>query len=61
MSDTIEVAKCKVCNGTDVEYQVWKDANSGEITSEEYDDEDTWCNDCQEHNGIKYVKEPKPE
>jgi len=58
--ETIEVGHCKECDGTDVDYRIWKNANTGVITGEYYDDEDTWCNDCEEHNGIVYRFEPIP-
>jgi hypothetical protein len=50
---------CKVCGGMNVEVKVWKNPNTGEVGEPiSSENEDTWCNDCEAHNGInnKIVK-----
>ena len=47
---------CKECGGQDVELQCWKNQLTGMVDdSGATDDVDTWCNDCQDHLGVKYV------
>jgi len=51
-----QVGHCDKCDGTDVECRVWYHVNEefipNEITHD--DNDDTWCNTCEEHNGITY-------
>lgn len=43
---------CPICNGTNVQSKAWADLNGNEKKIEFYetnDEEDFWCEDCQEH------------
>ena len=44
---------CKECGGTNVEVKSWVNINTNEVdvTNGIYD-EDTWCQDCEDHTGI---------
>lgn len=43
---------CSVCGSTDIQLQVWVDANTNKIIEDSEDDE-CWCNECQEHTKFK--------
>ena len=45
---------CSECGSTNVEYLVWFNCKTGHLGEVSNDDEDTWCNDCQEHTGLKF-------
>lgn len=50
---------CSECGSKDVEYKCWVSAIS-ELITDSVDDEDGWCNDCEEGSGqivrLKYEK-----
>ena len=44
---------CSNCGGTDVEIKAWVNPNDAKIFDHiSYDQEDCWCNDCEEHYDI---------
>lgn len=44
---------CAECGSTDVEFKQWTLPNSAnEIVGGDYDRDDCWCNDCEEHHHI---------
>ena len=48
---------CVSCGGDNVQQKAWVNPNTKEIDfslSENFEDEDTWCEDCQDHTGLKY-------
>lgn len=56
--------RCKRCNGKNVQIATWTDPN----TSEVFDDygsfdsyETTWCDDCEDHTGLRSVETPAPD
>lgn len=44
---------CKKCDGTNVEIKTWIEPNTGDSRDEEIQDSDTWCQDCEDHTGVK--------
>ena len=41
---------CSNCGGTNVEMKTWYNPNTNEICDPiSSDQEDCWCNDCEEH------------
>ncbi len=50
----IEVATCDRCGSTDVEIRVFINQETGVPDYSCYEDEDTWCNRCQEHTGVTF-------
>ena len=53
--------KCKKCGGTNVQDREWVRTNTQEVIPDGYamEDNDTWCEDCEEHTGIEWVEEEK--
>ena len=51
--------KCKKCGGTNVQDREWVRTNTQEVIPDGYamEDNDTWCEDCEEHTGIEWVEE----
>lgn len=45
---------CSVCGGTNIQLQAWVDLNNKYIEGTE--DDECWCEDCQEHTKIKTIK-----
>jgi hypothetical protein len=44
---------CSNCGGTNIEMKAWVDANTQKYKGDAYfDDEDSYCNDCEEHTGL---------
>tara|TARA_R110000772_G_scaffold62137_5_gene139682 strand:- start:14536 stop:14763 length:228 start_codon:yes stop_codon:yes gene_type:complete len=43
---------CQDCGSEDVEEKMWVNANTQDITGSCNDDENSYCNDCQEHVGL---------
>lgn len=42
---------CPICDSDNVQIREWTNPNtSAPIMSEELDDEDCWCDDCESHN-----------
>lgn len=53
---TEQIIVCKECGSDDVELRVWLNLKTKETSDcSDGDDEDTWCNKCEEHTGIKFV------
>lgn len=53
---------CSVCGSADVEVKVWTKPNKnfentlgGLLDVKMIEQEDCWCNDCQEHQELKIV------
>ena len=44
---------CSECGSHDVEVRAWVHQHTGKVGGETGDDEDTWCNGCQGHHGLK--------
>jgi len=49
--------KCTVCGGTNVQIKQWVNPNTNEVDSDNgLDNEDCWCQDCEEHNELEYTE-----
>ena len=46
---------CSVCGGTNIQLQAWIDPNSNNKYIEDTEDDECWCEDCQEHTKIKKI------
>lgn len=46
---------CSVCGGTNIQLQAWIDPNNNKYIEDTEDDE-CWCEDCQEHTKIKKIE-----
>lgn len=56
-----DVAVCEECCDTNVDVKAWVNQRNGDTSEvEEPDNQDVWCNTCQEHHNLNYRK-PKPE
>lgn len=47
---------CSVCGGTNIQLQAWVDPNNNNRYIEGTEDDECWCEDCQEHTKIKEIK-----
>jgi len=50
---------CEECGGTNIQTKAWVDPNgNGDYIDlmEGDDDDDNWCDDCQDHLGFKEIK-----
>lgn len=52
----MEKAVCVKCGSNQISILAWVNANTHEFEST-YDDSTCWCENCQEHTRIKYIKE----
>lgn len=43
---------CTVCGSDDVESKMWENHKTGELSDCGFDDDDNWCNKCEEHVGL---------
>ena len=44
---------CSKCGGKNVQIRAWIDANTNKYTGDAMcEDEDTWCEDCEDHTGL---------
>lgn len=43
---------CKNCGSENVEIRAWINQSNGNVSGETGEDNDTWCNDCEEHAGV---------
>lgn len=50
---------CKKCGSEDVEIKVFVNQKTGYIDYSTYEDEDTWCNVCEDHTGVEDRKKNK--
>lgn len=48
---------CSVCGGTNIQLQAWIDPNNNNKYIEDTEDDECWCEDCQEHTKIKKINE----
>lgn len=47
------VFSCSVCGSTDVEVKKWVNPNNNNVKEgAAFDEDDIWCNDCQDHNEL---------
>ena len=53
-----EVAVCEKCGSDDVEIRVWQNLKTGRV-DDNCDRDDTYCNACEGHHGLKWVKKNK--
>lgn len=56
----LNVFYCPVCGSTNVQVKAWVDANTDKFCSDidsSVDIEDTWCENCDDHNGLVTLKE----
>lgn len=52
----MEKLVCSKCSGSKIQIKAWVDANTYEVIDVMTEDqEDTWCEDCQEHNGVTSI------
>lgn len=54
-----EIAVCDNCGSDDVEIRVWQNLKTGRIDDMNCDREDTWCKNCEGHQGITWKKKEK--
>lgn len=53
MAEEKMVLVCSVCGGLNVQIKAWIDPNNYEVSDASAEcDEDTWCNNCEEHTGL---------
>jgi len=57
---TKELYVCQHCYSDNVELQMWVNANTKELSTEvdSDDDDECWCNDCQQHGELTKVEIP---
>ena len=48
---------CDECGGDNIEFKVW--ADELDVVSGGLEDNETWCNDCQEHTESLFKKDYK--
>ncbi len=48
---------CPECGSEDVEFSAWVHCDTGVVSGPTGDKSDTWCNNCQEHNGLENKKD----
>ena len=50
---------CEECGGTDIQIKAWVDANTLEYQEgcDLGDEDDNWCEDCEEHTNIMHKDE----
>jgi len=52
-----KIAECCNCGGRNVDVRGWVNQETGEIDFPDIiEDDDTYCNDCEEHCGIIWVE-----
>lgn len=50
--------KCTECGGTNVEWKIWVNANTGKSTDTgTLNGNDVWCQDCEDHNDLEWREE----
>lgn len=47
---------CSVCGSTNIQLQAWIDPNNNNKYIEGTEDDECWCENCQEHTKIKLIK-----
>lgn len=60
MKQGLETLYCPLCGGTNVQVKAWVDANTNKYRSDvntPLENEDTWCEFCEEHTGLLTLKE----
>lgn len=60
MKKSLETLYCPQCGGTNVQIMAWIDANTHKycsIINNPPEEDDTWCDDCEEHTGLSTLKE----
>lgn len=60
MKKSLETLYCPECGGTNVQIMAWVDANTNKYCSDVNNPpecEDTWCDDCEEHTGLRTLEE----
>lgn len=40
---------CSECGGTNIQVQAWVDANTLKYISDNWDDDECWCSDCNKN------------
>lgn len=53
---SVDVSKCNNCDSIDVEVKCWKHELTGASEEISSDDEDTFCNNCGGHHGLRYER-----
>ena len=61
--DKVALYSCARCGGVNVQSLEWVDANLPVVvgTNEGCNDDDTWCEDCEDHTGLKVNRVAKEE
>lgn len=56
--NSLELPKycCSVCGGTNIQLQAWIDPNNSNKYIEGTEDDECWCEDCQEHTKIRKIE-----
>lgn len=47
---------CSICGGTNIQLQAWIDPNNNNRYIGDTEDDECWCEDCQEHTKIKMIE-----
>lgn len=47
---------CSICSGTNIQLQAWIDPNNNNKYIEDTEDDECWCENCQEHTKIKKIE-----
>jgi hypothetical protein len=60
VADESKIFVCECCGSQDIQIRAWVDGNTNEYISEITDDDDDfWCDACEEHHGFLTLKEYK--
>lgn len=61
MEKSLKTLYCPECGGTNVQVQAWVNANTKEfcgfINGPFFDEDDCWCEDCEDHVELCILKE----
>lgn len=56
LEDETKIYVCECCGGRNIQIEAWVDGNTKKYIS---DIDDSWCDDCQEHNYFDTLEEYK--
>lgn len=60
VADESKIFVCECCGSQDIQIRAWVDGNTNEYISEITDDDDDfWCDSCEEHHGFLTLEEYK--
>tara|TARA_R110000868_G_scaffold55232_3_gene171854 strand:+ start:88 stop:267 length:180 start_codon:yes stop_codon:yes gene_type:complete len=58
MGETTQIGRCNVCKSTEVDELRFVNVNTGETTGTTGEEDNEWCNECEDYTTIKYTNEP---